>query len=233
MPLNSISLKRPLTSYAKVQGWIGAWIRNRKFQLGRPRVRSLRYLDVGCGPNTHGGFINLDYLWHPGVDVCWDIRRGLPFADGSLQGIFSEHCLEHFPLPAVIDLLREMHRVLSPDGVLRIVVPDGELYIRRYVQHRDGNGDVRFPYQEHDPCRGIWTPMMSVNRIFYQDRESLCGHRTIFDFQLMQTLLQECGFPQVARMNFRQGTDPQLLIDTAARQVESLYVEARPAPPAA
>lgn len=231
MPLHTISLKRPLNSYAKVQGWIGTMIRNRRFQLGRPRVRSLRYLDVGCGPNTHAGLINLDYLWRPGVDVCWNIQLGLPFADGSLQGVFSEHCLEHFPLPAAMDLLREMRRVLSPGGVLRLVVPDGELYLRTYVQHLDGKDGLRFPYQEHDSCRELWTPMMSVNRIFYQDRESLHGHRTIFDFQMMQALLRECGFTQVARRNFRQGTDPQLLVDTPSRQVESLYVEAQSAPP--
>jgi hypothetical protein len=28
-----------------------------------------KYLDVGCGPNTHEAFINLDYLWYPKVDV--------------------------------------------------------------------------------------------------------------------------------------------------------------------
>ena len=39
MPLNSISLSRPLTSYAKVQATIGRLIRNRRFQLSRPRVR--------------------------------------------------------------------------------------------------------------------------------------------------------------------------------------------------
>jgi predicted SAM-dependent methyltransferase len=229
MPLNTLSLQRPLTSYAKVQTWIGAVIRNRRFQLRAAHVRSARYLDVGCGPNTHQGFINLDYLWHPGVDVCWDIRRGLPFADGSLQGVFSEHCLEHFPLADGIGLLREIRRVLTPRGIARLVVPDGELYLRTYARQLAGAPGDRFPYQEQDAAGALWTPMVSVNRIFYQDRESLFGHRTIFDFQLLRAALFQAGFAGVERRSHGLGADPRLLIDTPSRAVESLYVEAWPA----
>ncbi len=226
MPLNTLSLGRPLTSYAKTQAWIGTLIRNRKFQLKRPRVLASKYLDVGCGPNAHDDFINLDFLWHPQVDVCWDISRGLPFADGSLQGVFSEHCLEHFPLPAAINLLREIRRVLAPQGIARIIVPDGELYLRTYARHLNGDSSTRFPYQDNDTCQGVWSPIVSVNRIFYQDRESLYGHRTIFDFQLLRTVLQQGGFLHVERRAFGQGSDAKLIIDTPSRQVESLYLDA-------
>src|SRR3954471_10130512 len=96
---------RRLTSYAKVRALAGRFFRNRGFQLRRRRVQSLRYLDIGCGPNSHPEFVNLDYLWHPTIDVCWDITRGMPFASGSMQGIFSEHCLEHFPLATAVEIL--------------------------------------------------------------------------------------------------------------------------------
>jgi len=226
LPLNTISPRRRLTSYAKVQSIVGRLIRNRRFQLRRARVRSGAYLDVGCGLNSHEGVINLDFLWHPGVDVCWDIARGLPFADGSLRGVFSEHCLEHFPLPAAQELLREIRRVLAPGGTARVIVPDGELYLRTYVQQLAGDASRRFPYQEHEQTNASWSPMVSVNRVFYQNRDSLFGHRTIFDFQLLELLLKECGFDHVARCRFGAGADPRLLIDTPARQCESLYVEA-------
>lgn len=226
MPWSTFSFRRPLTSYAKVQAWIAPLIRNRRFQLNRPRVRPLKYLDVGCGPNTHAGFINLDYLWHPGVDVCWDLGTGLPFGDGSLAGVFSEHCLEHFPQPEAAKLLREIRRVLAPGGTLRLVVPDGELYLRAYCAHLAGDPAARFPYEESERTTADWTPMVSVNRVFYQDRESLFGHRTIYDFQLLAELLRAAGFGQVVRRRFGEGADPRLLIDTPARQCESLYVEA-------
>ena len=226
MPLSTFSLRRSFTSYAKVQSLIGHLIRNRRFQLARPRVRDCAYLDIGCGPNTHGHLINLDFLWHPGVDVCWDIRRGLPFADGSLRGVFSEHCLEHFSLPPALELLREIRRVLAPGGTVRLVVPDGELYLRTYASQLGGDRSRAFPYQASEEKNALWTPMMSVNRIFYQDRESPFGHRTIHDFPLLAALLRAGGFENITRRSFGEGRDPRLLIDTPDRRCESLYVEA-------
>jgi predicted SAM-dependent methyltransferase len=226
MPLNTVSPRRPLTSYAKVQAWIGALIRNRRFQLNRPRVTALKHLDVGCGPNTNSGLINLDYLWHPGVDVCWDIRRGLPFASASLQGVFSEHCLEHFSLSPALALLREIRRVLAPGGSVRLVVPDGELYLRTYVRQLAGDQTDPFPYQETEQQDPLWTPMLSVNRIFYQDRESTFGHRLIYDFALLSCMVGQCGFTDIRRRAFREGRDPHLLVDAESRRCESLYVEA-------
>ncbi len=231
MPLRTVSLGRPLTSYAKVQSWIGALIRNRRFQLKRPRVTALKHLDVGCGPNTNPGLINLDYLWHPAVDVCWDIQCGLPFPSGSIQGVFSEHCLEHFSLPPALTLLREIRRVLAPGGTLRLVVPDGELYLRIYARQLAGDRTEPFPYQETEQRDPLWTPMLSVNRIFYQDRESPFGHRLIYDFALLSRVLGDCGFIDIRRQAFRTGRDPQLLVDAESRRCESLYIEAT-VPPA-
>jgi SAM-dependent methyltransferase len=226
MPLSSISFRRPLSSYAKVQALTARLIRNRAFQLERPRVRNGRYLDLGCGPNTHPDFINLDFLWHPGIDVCWDITRGVPFGDGSLAGVFSEHCLEHFTLPTATAILREVRRVLAPRGIARIIVPDGGLYLRIYHQQLGGDTTERFPYEEQESRQPLWTPMLSVNRIFYQDRDSPFGHRTIYDFALLRTLLLHVGFERVTARAFQEGDDPHLLIDTASRRCESLYVEA-------
>jgi predicted SAM-dependent methyltransferase len=226
MPISTLSFKRPVTSYAKVQAIVGRLIRNRAFQLRRRHVRSLTYLDVGCGPNTHDNVINLDYLWHPKVDVCWDILKGLPFSDGSMDGIYSEHCIEHFNLKQVLQLLVDFHRVLKPSGGLRLIVPDAELYLRTYVSQSDGDLGMRFPYQDQEEQDPIWAPMRSVNRVYYQDRESPFGHQTMFDFRWLKALLMHCGFAKVARCEFGRGSDPNLLLDTPIRKAESLYLEA-------
>ena len=69
---------RRLPSYYRVQKLVSRLLRGRRFQL-----RGLRpYLQIGCGPNAAPGFTNVDAHWCPGVDVCWDVTRGLPFADG-------------------------------------------------------------------------------------------------------------------------------------------------------
>ena len=220
-----ICLSRPITSYSKVQSLVANYIRNRPFQLRRKRIRGLKYLDLGCGRNSHAEFINVDFLWHPAVDICWDITRGIPFPSGSMAGIFTEHCLEHFSLPVGIGILQECRRVLVPGGVLRIVVPDAELYLRTYYRQLNGEDSSRFPFQDREKFNGLYSPILSVNRIFYQDRGSSYGHRFMYDFQLLDLLMRDCGFDSVGRRDFNQGADRALLIDTPSRACESLYVE--------
>lgn len=222
--------RRSFTSYAKARYWIARLRRNRRWQLKSERVQRLRYADLGCGPNTHAEFINVDHAWQPGVDLCWDLARGLPFATGTLAGIYTEHCLEHFSLPVAAAILRECRRALAPGGVLRIVVPDGELYLRRYCARVDGADAPAFPYESCERVGDVHVPMVSVNRVFYQDRDSPAGHRAMFDYALLATLLRHSGFGTVSRRAFGVGADPHLLIDTAARAAESLYVEATVAP---
>lgn len=217
---------RSLTSYAKFQALYGRLIRNRRFQLGRGRAAALKYLDIGCGQNVHESLINLDYRWHPGIDVCWNLRRGLPFPDASMLGIFAEHCLEHFGAQEGREILRECRRVLAPRGVLRVIVPDGELYLRTYVERIEGRSKSLFPYEEDRGSGPASLPMTHVNRVFYQDRESLFGHRVMFDYAMLRDRLLEAGFASVQKVAFRQGSCRELLVDSELRRAESLYVEA-------
>jgi predicted SAM-dependent methyltransferase len=143
-----------------------------------------------------------------------------------MEGIFTEHCIEHFPLRMVLRILREVRRVLRPRGLLRVVVPDGGMYLSTYVKQLQGQRDARFPFQETEDFEGIHSPILSVNRIFYQDRESPFGHHCVYDFDLIRQLLLKSGFSAVTRLQFGKGQNPRLLIDSESRQSESLYVEA-------
>lgn len=226
MKITNFSPSRPITSYATVQTWVAKWLRNSQRQLRASRVRTLKYLDIGCGNNTHENFINLEYLWHPKIDLCWDISRGIPLADQSLQGVFTEHCLEHFPLSVAHKIIQEIHRILMPGARVRIVVPDAEIYLTRYTDRLRANSDIKLPFEQECDHEGIVEPILAVNRIFYQDRDHSAGHRFIYDFNFMSRLLLHCGFSQTTRSAFRKGGDHNLLIDSPSRAIESLYVEA-------
>lgn len=220
-------MSRGWDSYSKVQNVVSRLRRNRRFQLNASRIKDLKYLDIGCGPNINNGLINLDYMWRPGVDICWDIRPGLPFKDGQLKGVFSEHCLEHFDLSDGEKICRDVYRVLSPGGHFRVIVPSADLYLKTYAERLSNTNSRAFPYEESEAFRGeFYTPMLSVNRIFYQDRESAFGHRCMYDFELLSTLLQHVGFSSATLCQFRSGADEHLLVDSERRKCESLYVEA-------
>jgi predicted SAM-dependent methyltransferase len=197
-------------------------LRGRPWGVRSSRIDGKRYLDIGCGQRTHPEFINLDYTWWPGVDICWDVTKGIPLPSASMRGIYSEHCVEHLELDQADALFAEMFRLLAPGGTLRVIVPDGELYARRYVEHIDGTGNEPFPHEDVDGIHGIRTPMMSVNRIFTQ-----WGHRFIYDYETLEKLLAYHGFVEIRRQSFRAGHDPAMLHDDDYHVLESLYVEAR------
>lgn len=218
---SKFSIHRPISSYEKIRKLFGFVQRRRKSQFGRREITRKSYLDLGCGPNPHNDFINLDYRWAPHIDISWDVTKGLPFPSNSLVGIFSEHCFEHLSLTAMPGLLRECHRILKPGATIRIVVPDAELYLRRYVSMREGNFTQTLPYADNDSFNGAYSPVISVNRIFRDH-----GHQFLYDFHFLSMLLSAAGFIRIEKVSFGVGRDSKLLIDTADRQIESLYMEA-------
>ena len=214
--------RRSIWDYHRLRRIYGSLVRNRRFQLRRSRIASKRYLNTGCGGNPHDDFINLDYRWHPRVDLCWDITRGIPLQRDSLDGIFSEHCLEHIPLADTYRVLVEFRRMLRPGGAVRIAVPNGDLYLDLYQRSRSDPGVV-FP---GGPTAGTEletgvTPMVIVNRAF-----RAFGHLFVYDFKTLSLLVRRAGFVDVRAETFRHGRDPRLLIDYHKRADNSLYVEA-------
>lgn len=206
--------------YQKVRGFISWLLRNRGFQSARARLQPLEYLHAGCGPQIAAGFINLDYRWVPGVDVVWDLTRPLPFPAGRFQGIFTEHCLEHFDETDLPAILRELHRVLKPGGRIRIVVPSVEIHARRYLT-------------AHDQSAGSAEPAQIINRVFYSGHNWMKrshwnndGHHFMHDAASLGACLQAVGFAEIRPATFGQGGDPHLLIDRHDREWESLYLEA-------
>ena len=207
---------RKLTSYSKVQGWIGSIVRCRPAFNRTKKNGTAKLLNVGCGPYPKPEFINLDYTWNPNIDICWDItRKPYPLESGSLEGIYTEHCLEHIEFKDMKENLKEFYRLLKPGGLVRIVMPDGEIYLDIYQKRKQGSTEL-MPFEE-----GYISPMARINGIFRNH-----GHRFIYDFETMKRLMEEVGFKNIKKCSYRNGTDQRLLIDQESRSPESLYVEA-------
>ncbi|MEP6951266.1 MAG: methyltransferase domain-containing protein [Ginsengibacter sp.] len=214
--MTQLSLKRPITDYTKVQTFIGNVIRNKKSFISKRRLQNKKYLDIGCGPNAHENFINLDYQWSPKIDICWDFtKKNLPFDDNYFEGIYTEHCLEHITLNQCEAGMKEFYRVLKVNGILRIVVPDGELYLDSYYRKKNGE-DISLPYEE-----GYISPIARVNGIFREH-----GHQFIYDFYTFKLLLEKAGFKNIFKVEFGIGKNKELILDTEYRKIESLYIEA-------
>jgi len=79
-------------------------------------------LDIGCGLNKRAGHIGVDRYKGSNAEHILNIEHEpLPFADNSVDSIFTSHCLEH--IEDIIFVMNEFWRVLKWGGELKIHVP--------------------------------------------------------------------------------------------------------------
>jgi predicted SAM-dependent methyltransferase len=107
-----------------------------------PSGRAL--LNLGCGDTGHPAFVNVDLHPHPGI-ISHDLRKGVPFADGTYDFVYHSTMLSHFRRPEAVRFMQECRRVLKPGGILRVVTEDLEQLCRVYLQKVEAawNGDPR------------------------------------------------------------------------------------------
>lgn len=82
----------------------------------------LRAADIGCGDTKQIPWATgVDCNRNPGVDVVADLEGSLPFDDHAFDNVFAVHVLEH--IADLLGLMRELHRVVKPTGVLHVLCP--------------------------------------------------------------------------------------------------------------
>lgn len=191
-------------------------------------------LNIGGGRGNVDGWISIDV---DDGDIQWDIRWGIPFDDASVHRIYAAHLLEHLSYPReALKFLREARRVLTPTGILRVVVPDIEAYLHAYA-----NNDSAF-FQDRMRF-WTWTAEYSTNLehiLHYagasRSETDYYGHHYGYDLVTLRALLKNAGFDQAIRNDYMQSIDSMLNIDDlshagAARhagQHYSLFVDALP-----
>lgn len=90
-------------------------------------------LNIGCGDTYHPGWVNIDVKPASKEILYHDVVTPLPFEGGCFDACYCSHVLEHLSLDEARFLLCEIHRVLKPGGVIRLVVPDLEGVVRAYL----------------------------------------------------------------------------------------------------
>ncbi len=157
-------------------------------RLGRPPADApdVRKLHLGCGDKQIPGFFHVDIVPLPHVDHVGRVER-LDFIDGdTAELIYACHVLEHFGRFEIVDVLKEWHRVLAPDGIVRLSVPDFAACAAIY-------------YEEglKDGLSGL------IGLVSGGQRDSYDYHRMIFDEPLLTGLLHQAGFREVRRWDWR------------------------------
>lgn len=172
-------------------------------------------LHWGCGNDPQPGWINSDRSPAPGVDMCCDIRDGLPLSDGSVDYAVSIHALQDLPWADVPKALKELRRVLKPGGVLRLALPDMDRAIAAY---RRGDAAYFFVPDEHAVAIGA---KLVAQLVWYGST------RTPMNWGYAREVLEAAGFQEVRRCAFREtGSRFAEIVSLDNRKRETLFVEA-------
>jgi predicted SAM-dependent methyltransferase len=157
--------------------------------------------------------VNVDLAGHH-PDLAWDLAVPIPLPGESVDAIFCEHVLEHLQLQHALALLRECHRLLTPNGAIRVGVPDAGAYLRAYAC---ADLDAEFLEQVR-PERP--TKLLAIREVFQE-----YGHCSAYDFETLALFLETTGFTSIRQRSFGDSLI-QPCPDGAHRRDETLYVEA-------
>jgi len=143
-----------------------------------PEVGCIR-LNVGCGNKILKGFINIDLPDNYSgkkPDIEADVRK-LPLSDNYADELHAIHVIEHFYVWEIIDILSEWKRVLKPNGILILELPDLNK-ILLWFKIKSINSQMTFWGLYGDPNH---------------KNPAMC-HKWAYTFNMLEGLLSEIGF---------------------------------------
>lgn len=169
------------------------------------------WLELGSGPKKGAnGWTTVDLN---GGDIAYDLRKGIPLPDGSVDRIYTSHMLEHIPYKNLVLFIDECFRVLKKGGELSVSVPNAGFYIGAYSR-----GDIFTDKENFYESARVDTGSLldQVNYIAYMNGQ----HNYMFDESNLINTIKKSPFTSVVLRGF----DPQL--DLQSRDFESIYARA-------
>ena len=192
-------------------------------------------LHIGCGSHLKKGWLNAD-KFNANADIYLNALRRMPFKDNTFKFIHMEHLLEHIQIDRVPIFLSECLRILQPGGCIRIVVPDLDIYVKKYYE-----GDKEFfqpiiekfksnfdKYKDRLVNKYKYWLIRTPGAVFISRAvRRFYHHNWMYDFETLRVALEEVGFKKATKQQFQESEfDEFKTMDNPDRLYESLYVEA-------
>jgi SAM-dependent methyltransferase len=205
------------------------------------------YMQYGCGLSAPSGWLNFDAsptlrlqrlpligrlftigsARFPSNVRYGDVVKGLPVDTGSCRGVYSSHVLEHLPFEDAKRALRETFRCVAPGGLLRIVLPDLELFAREYLEKLHAEPATTL-------MRCLQMGQETRPRGFLAFLRSWLGnqkHLWMWDFESLSGELTNVGFVEIRRAQYGDSADPRFAeVEEWSRWDGFLGLEARKRP---
>jgi len=169
---------------------------------------------LGEGPRSFVSFAqNSDIVWA-------DATKHIPLPNNSVEVLYTSHMVEHLDHAEVKLFLQEAYRVLAPNGIIRIAVPDLKKLVDRYIAEGDADSFIE---RTGLTCQRPKTFLDRLKYLIVGGRH----HLWMYDGQSMCRLLSTLEFrePHVLEPGSTTIPTPGEL-NLYERADESVYVEA-------
>jgi predicted SAM-dependent methyltransferase len=196
----------------------------KKYHLGCGTIFLKDYLNINFWSHLNKNTVYVDPGGEKGTYLYnYDLVQGIPALSNSLSVIYHCHLLEHLSYNEGYLFSKQCHECLEPGGIMRVVVPDLELWITNYAQN---NGFFFEEYRTH---------VLSHDPEIYMTKGSIFmgmlhnhGHKTGYDYETLKRMLERVGFVKIRRTLVQESDLPDIKdIEpyVAIRAMESLCVE--------
>jgi SAM-dependent methyltransferase len=98
-------------------------------------------LEIGGGTNPRYR-PNLDIRPGPTVDIVSDLNKPLPLSNDCYEHVYSAYAIEHIGWRNVKAFIRELHRILKPNGTCLVVTANLLEQCRKLVETKEWNDDL-------------------------------------------------------------------------------------------
>ncbi len=199
------------------------------------------YVQYGCGLCSPEGWLNFDAsptlrlgkipvigrlapVKFPASVRFGDIRKGLPVSDGSADGVYCSHVLEHLALEDFRKALKNTFRIVRPGGTFRLVLPDLKLLAKEYLASSEPDAAVRFMQSTLMGRTSRPKGMSGLLRNWIGNSE----HLWMWDYQALAMELGKVGFVSVRPAVFGDSGDAMFAkVEDQARWTGALGMQSQ------
>ena len=156
-------------------------------------------LEFGCGESRpKPGFVGVDIRKHRHVKyVCnaWEIAKFVE--EGTVIEIYSRHFFEHLTFEQADKTLKVWKQILSPGGIIQIILPDIEYHIQQFLNpdhSAPSEANPKWTVLEH-ALAGFWGWQREGGTEIWD------VHKSGYDFRCLRMKLLKHGFTDIRRMD--------------------------------
>tara|TARA_B100000959_G_C14793895_1_gene546756 strand:- start:12 stop:689 length:678 start_codon:yes stop_codon:yes gene_type:complete len=202
------------------------------------KLNKVDKLNMGAGDYIITGWLNIgiysedDIRWgtvkekNGALIMNYNINYDIPIKTNSIKYIYSSHMIEHLNFNDGIKFLEKCYKILKNDGIIRLVFPDLQLWVKNYYE---SNNEFFIQYYNHTMSINE-LPELKTNGEIFMSQIYNWGHNWGYDYDSIKDILQRSGFKDIKRMAFHESQIPNIMEiepDIEERKLESIYVEVK------